>query len=140
MKVTIDTSELSDLAQTLIKEAPQQAARAAHTVTVAQSGQVQTRARAAAPRDRPWLASQGIKRKAGKDAGGSWAIIYTIPDPRGRAVGFYVEYGTSRMAPQPFMTPAVAPAQASYPAALAAAIDPFGGAGGGGSAPADDGG
>jgi HK97 gp10 family phage protein len=119
--------------------APDQAVRAAHAVTVAESTQVQNRAKAAAPRDRPWLSTQGIRRKSGSDGKGSWSIVYTVPDPRGRAVAFYVEYGTSRMPPQPFMTPAIEPAHATYPAALAQAVDPFGGSGGGGgSSPAAD--
>jgi HK97 gp10 family phage protein len=127
MKIDIDMSELSDLAEELIKVAPERAHSAAHSVTKAESAATQTRAKTAAPRDRPWLATQGIRRKSGKDAQGAWSIVYTIPDPRGRSVAFYVEYGTSRMPPQPFMTPAIEPAHTSYPAALSEAVDPFGG-------------
>lgn len=137
MNFDIDTSELSALARHLVAEAPRQAVRAAHAVTVAESMQVQSRAKAAAPRDRPWLSTQGIRRKSGMDGQGSWSIVYTTSDPRGRAVAFYVEYGTSRMPPQPFMTPAIEPSHASYPAAISKAVDPFGGGGGGGgTAPA----
>jgi HK97 gp10 family phage protein len=133
MRVSIDMSELDDLADVLQK-APAQAESAVHAVTLAEGKAVHTRAKAGAPRDRPWLASRGIRRKSRKEGGGSTSNVFTVPDPRGRPVGFFVEYGTSRMPPQAFMEPAIAPSQASYPAAVLAAIEPFSNASTGGTA------
>lgn len=138
MNVDIDTSELTSLARDLMDAAPKQAAAAVHRVTLKEAVGVQSRAKAAAPRDRPWLSTQGIRRKSGKDGAGSWSIVYTTPDPEGRRSAFYVEYGTSRMPPQPFMTPAVAPSHESYPAAIQAEVDPFGKDSGSGSESGDD--
>lgn len=58
-----------------------------------------------APKDRPWLGvlGQGIRY----DTGGLSRRIYSPLDPEGNAVGLHVEYGTSFMAPQPFLTPAL---------------------------------
>lgn len=127
MKVEIDMSELSDLAQTLLTDTPKQAMRAVKKVTVVETRAMKSRAQAAAPRDRPWLAQQGIRMKTFNNPDGVAGNVYTVPDPKGRSVGFYVEYGTSRTPPQPFMQPAVTPAEGTYPAAILAAVDPFAG-------------
>jgi HK97 gp10 family phage protein len=125
MRVDVDMSELADLGKTL-GESAAQAMTAVHSATLAEGKQVHARAKAGAPRDRPWLVT-GIRRKTRREANGSSVNVYTIPDPRGRTVAFYVEYGTATTAPQPFMQPAVAPALETYPAAIAKVVDPFGG-------------
>jgi len=125
MRIDLDIRELRRLADDLGK-APKQAATDAYKVTVAESSTVHSRARAMAPRRRPWLSPQGIRRKSGRDAKGPWSIVYTAPDPRGRPVGFFQEYGTSKHPPQPFMTPAIEPAHQSYPDAIAKAVNPLG--------------
>jgi HK97 gp10 family phage protein len=135
VKVDIDFSELSKLAQELITQTPKQAKAAARKVTTAQGRLVKSRARSAAPKDRPWLAG-AIRSKAWNNPDSVATSVYAeATDPEGRPVAFVVEYGTSKMPPQPFMEPAIAPAHESYPAAVLAAIDPFeapGGDGGGG--------
>lgn len=138
MKVSIDMSELTDLGQTLLRDAPKQAETAVRAVTIAEGRSVKSRAQANAPRDRPWLAQQGIRMKTWRNPEGPAVNVFTIPDPEGRDVGFYVEYGTSRMPPQPFMEPALTPAEASYPAAVMAAVDPFASTSGAGVAESGD--
>lgn len=132
MNVTVDMSELSELAQILINEAPMQAIGAARKVTTAEARKVKARAQAAAPRDRPWLAG-AIRQKTWTNPESVAASVFVEgADPEGRAVAFYVEYGTSKAAPQPFMGPAIASSHESYPPAVLAKIDPFGSPGGGG--------
>lgn len=135
MKIEVDMSELSDLAQTLLQESPKQAMVAARSVTVAETRAMKSRARAAAPRETGWLASKGIRMKTFTNRDGVAGNVFTVPNPEGRDVGFYQEYGTSRNPPRGFMAAAVAPAGESYPAAVLAAIEPFeppGSDGGGG--------
>lgn len=133
MKVDIDMSELSDLAQTLLNDTPKQALAAARKVTNAEGRQVKSRMQAAAPRDRGWLASH-IRQKAWTNPDSVASSIYAESlDPEGRPVAFVQEYGTSVMPPQPFAEPAIAPAHESYPTAVLGAIDPF-------AAPGSDGG
>jgi hypothetical protein len=135
VKVEVDMSELSDLAQTLLNETPKQAMSAAKKVTIAETRAMKSRAQAGAPRDRPWLAQQGIRMKTFTNPNGVAGNVYTTPDPEGRPVGFFVEYGTSVTPPQAFMEPALTPAESTYPTAVLAAVDPFGsdpGDGGGG--------
>lgn len=125
MKFDADFSELADLGKILSEDATGQAAAATRQVTIAEARQVKSRARAAAPRDRPWLAN-AIRQKTWSSGINTRTHIYAEAlDPEGRASPFYVEYGTSRTPPQPFMGPALQPALTSYPAALLEAIDPF---------------
>lgn len=135
MRIEVDMSELSALGRQLIEEAPRQARNAARKVTTAEGRQVKSRAQAAAPRDRGWLAQSGIRSKAWNNPGDVATSIFTVSDPEGRAVGFYQEYGTSRHPPQAFMEAGIGPAHGTYPPAVLAAIDPFakpGPTGGGG--------
>jgi len=70
------------------------------------ANRVAARARDFAPKDRPWLATtEGITVRAD---GRFTRRIGTGADPRGKPVGFMVEYGTSKMAPRPFMRRALA--------------------------------
>lgn len=61
-----------------------------------------TGARADAPRDRPWLATQGIRVTG---AGRLSRAMSSGPDPRGKPVALFVEFGTVKHPPQPFMYP-----------------------------------
>lgn len=124
MSVTIDISELEGLADLLLK-APDQAALVAHVAGVEVGGQVQSRAQAAAPTDRPWLSTQGIRRKSWKDTRGSHTDIFTVPDPEGRPEGIFVEYGTSITPPQPFLAIQASWAEAAFPAVILSKIEPL---------------
>lgn len=124
--VKFDVSQIDALAKDLATKAPKQVVRAGRSVTVNEIKAVQDRAKANAPRDRPWLATQGIRRKTYVNKGNILGRAYTVPDPEGRPVGWFVEYGTSKMAPQPFMLPALTPSEQSYPAKIAEAIDLLG--------------
>ena len=135
MKIDIDTSELSAFARQLINDAPKQAEQAVRQATIAEGRAMKSRAIAGAPRDTGWLAATGVRMKTWKNRDGVAVNVFTIPNSEGRNEGFYQEYGTSRHAPQPFLLPAVIPAESSYPAAVLAAVNPLekpGGDGGGG--------
>lgn len=128
MKLNIDVSELRELSRTLIKDAPDQAIAAGRAATIEEARLIKSRARSAAPKDRPWL-SGAIHQKSWKNPNSVATNVFVeAEDPEGRRVAFYVEYGTSKAAPQPFMGPAIAPSQTSYPAAVLAKIDFFGAA------------
>lgn len=60
-------------------------------------------ARADAPRDRPWLATEGIAVAVDQER--LTRAVTTGADPNGKPVGLFVEFGTSRMAPRPFLYP-----------------------------------
>lgn len=130
--IEIDVSEIEQLETDLRTKAVAQMRSAARKVTATELKALQDRAKANAPRDRPWLATQGIRRKTRSDSQSVSGDVFTVSDPEGRPVGFFVEFGTSKVPPQPFMLPAVAPAQQSYPDAISRAIDPLTTSGGGG--------
>lgn len=109
----------------MLRIAPEQAARAVRAATIAEARQVKARAKAHAPRDRPWLATQGIRQKTFRDGANTTSSIYVTRDPEGRNVALYVEFGTSASPPQPFLGPAIAPSEKAYPAAVMAVVDPF---------------
>lgn len=125
MKVDIDMSELSELAQTLIRDTPKQAIVAGRGATQKEARGVKSRARAGAPKDTGWLSSQGIRMKSFTNPDNVATNVFTVPNPEGRDVGFYQEYGTSRNPPVGFMQAAISGAESTYPAAVLAAIEPF---------------
>lgn len=107
MSVSLDASEVASLAKHLRRAAPRLAPeleaildRRAHAAV--------TEARATALADavepRPWLGTpEGIVVRRGR-------LVRTIVsprDPEGQSVGYRIEYGTSVMAPRPFLGPAV---------------------------------
>lgn len=102
----VDASEVHDFAKELhlVPEMHRVAVGRAvkhHTDAVAQ------RARTNAPKDRPWLSTpDGIQESFGFIGGNAVGSVWSGADPRGEFVGFRVEYGTSFMAPRPFMLPA----------------------------------
>lgn len=125
MKVEIDMSELSELAQTLMRDTPKQAIVAGRTATQKEGRAVKSRARAGAPRDTGWLAGEGIRMKSFTNPDNVATNVFTVPNPKGRDVGFYQEYGTSRNPPVGFMQAAISGAESTYPASVLAAIEPF---------------
>lgn len=101
--VVVDMSELDGLAE-LIAAEPFKAAAVGHAAVKAIGAQVDTRAEAAAPRERPQLATKLIVHKTWKDSKGSHTDVFTVPDDEGRPVGMFREYGTSVLPPQAFLT------------------------------------
>lgn len=123
-EIRLDTSELDRLAKDLASlEEPKR--KEAVAVTQQIGAQVASRARAAAPRDRPWLATSGIHRKTWRPRDGVHVDVFTGEDERGVNVGFYAEYGTSDTAPQPFLTPQIGWAATELERELAQILDPF---------------
>lgn len=124
MSVNIDFSEFEGMADLLRAEGPKVAVLT-HAATIAVGGQVKARAKAAAPQDRPWLSTDGIFVKTRKDELGSHSDIFTVDDPEGRPSAIWVEYGDHNTPPQPFLAIQSQWAEAAYPAAIAAKVDPL---------------
>jgi HK97 gp10 family phage protein len=125
VNIDIDVTELLDLAGDLENIAPKQMRNAMRAVTKAETAQVLSRARAGAPKDRPWLAGPGLRKSMRTYGDAVVGSVYSPPDPEGRPVAVFVVYGTSKMAPQDFITPAMSPSEATYPPAILAAIEPL---------------
>ncbi len=131
MNVDLDMSEVLDLANDLENVAPKQMKNAVHRVVRAETTQVRSRAQAGAPKDRPWLSTgAGIKQSLRTYGDAIVGSVYSPPDPEGRPVAVFVVYGTYKMAPQDFITPAMSPAEGTFPPAVLAAIDPLSGSAG----------
>lgn len=124
MTVEFDLTEVDGIAH-LILAAPALANEAAYRAAQKVGHEVKRRAQAAAPRDRPWLATDGIRMKSWRFAIGSHVDVYTTPDPEGRPVGFFVEYGTADTPPNPFLSSQMAWAADKFHEAVLAAIDPL---------------
>lgn len=127
--IDLDVSEILDLADDLEKVAPKQMKNAVRKVVRAETTQVRSRAQAGAPKDRPWL-STGIKQSMRTYGDAIVGSVYSPPDPEGRPVAVSVVYGTAVMAPQDFITPAITPAESTFPPAVLAAIEPLSGSAG----------
>lgn len=125
--VDIDLSEVRNLAA-ILEGAPEQAAKVAHEAGIAVGTVMQAGAKAAAPRDRPWLATKGVRRRTWKSKEGSHTDVFTIPDDEGVNVGFFVEYGNSVTPPDPFLSSQMATGGPAYEAAIIAGLDPLAGA------------
>lgn len=125
MSLDIDFSEVQKVADRIGLE-PAQAVKHLRAAAVTVGRQATARAKQAAPKDRPWLATSGIRQKTWSDRNGAHTDIFTVPDPEGRPVGFFVEYGTSDTPPQPFLTPQVAWAEPELHAEVLRRIDPLG--------------
>lgn len=124
--IDIDMSEILELAHDLETIAPKQVVNAGRQVVRSERDEVRGRIRAGAPKDRPWLAgSWRASMRTYSDA--IVGSVFSTPDPEGRMVAVFVIYGTSKMPPQDFLTPAMTPAEASFPPAVLAAIDPLSG-------------
>ena len=104
MSISFDSEDLDALRDALKAEA-KAVQDAAYQAGIEVSAEVARRARAAAPKDRPFLSTaSGIRTKAWRDRRGSHSDVYTAQDSEGRNVGFFVEYGTSDTPPNPFLT------------------------------------
>jgi len=139
VKIDIDASEIYKLAKDLDQAAPKQIRRAARKVVVSEIGKVLTHAKSDAPKDRPWLATQGLRRRTSSYPDAVLGTVYSVPDKKGRPVGFFVLFGTASTAPQDFFAPALAAAERTFPAAALAAPEPLSGDGGGGGGGEDGG-
>lgn len=129
--IDIDMSEILELAHDLETVAPKQMKNAVRKVVRAERDQVRSRIQAGAPKDRPWLAgSFKVSLSTYPDA--IVGSVYSTPDPEGRMVAVFVVYGTADTAPQDFITPAMSPAEGTFPPAVLAAIEPLSGSSGGG--------
>lgn len=135
----LDVSEILKLANDLENVAPKQMLAAAKKVTVKETKALHDRAKSAAPRDRPWLATQGLKRSVKRYPDAVVGTVYGVSDPRGRPVAFFAIYGSATAAPDDFLAEAAAPSRNSYPDAVLDAMDPLSGSSGGGD-PGGDGG
>lgn len=130
MSLDLDVSELYDLARDLGKAGEAKRAESVRAVQVI-AADTQRAAKAAAPRDRPWLSRSGIRRKTWAGRDGVHVDVFTTPDPdhggdeARRNVGFYVEYGTSDTAPRPFLGPQMPGAAQRLVEELAEVLDPF---------------
>ncbi len=130
MNIDIDVSEILELANDLANVAPKQMKNAVRRVVRAETAQVRSRAQAGAPKDRPWLSTGGIQQSLRTYGDAIVGSVYSPPDPEGRPVAVFVVYGTSKMAPQDFITPAMSPAEGTFPPAVLAAIEPLSGSAG----------
>lgn len=98
-----DTSELHRFSVELA-QAPEGTSRKLSGSLTRHARQVAEKARGSAAEDRPWLATaEGIKY----DTRGLSRRIYSPPDPRGKPVGLFYEFGTSKMAPRPLLAAAL---------------------------------
>lgn len=120
-RVVFDASEVDDLAK-LIEAAPDEAGKAARAAGVKVARKVVARAKQDAPADRPWLSRQGVTQRTWSDREGSHTDVFTTVDPKGRPVGFFVEHGTSKTAPQPFLTKQMGWAGAEFAREVQAAL------------------
>jgi hypothetical protein len=94
------------LSEDLRKIPLQQTLRIAASIG-ANTRMIAAQARAAAPKDRPWLSTEdGLRTDVGKVGAELRGAIYSPRDPKGQSVGYRVEYGTSTQPPQPFLMPA----------------------------------
>ena len=124
--IEMDMSEVAKLAP-IFAAAPAQAIRASALAGSAVAREIKARAQAAAPRgETGWLATDGIRMSSGRDTVSTHAEVFTVTNEHGRNEGFYVEYGTSHMAPQPFLVPQMAWAAPAFFATVTAAVDPLG--------------
>lgn len=124
--IDFDVSELHGLAAVL-DAAPEQASKAAHQAGIAVATAVQKAAKAAAPRDRPWLATDGIRRRSWRTKGSSHSDVFTVEDERGVNVGFEVEFGNSVTPPNPFLGNQMVWAGPAFEEAVIAGIEPLAG-------------
>lgn len=111
--VDIDLSEVDRLAKT-IGAFPEQADKVAAVAGETIGALVESRAKAQAPKGRPWLSVGGIVTRSWAAKGASHTDVLTIEDEDGVNVGFEQEYGNSTMPPQPFLTQQLAWAGPAY--------------------------
>ncbi len=127
--IDLDMTEIFALADDLLNVAPKQVVNAARKAVRAERTAVRGRIRSGAPKDRPWLAgSWRMSMRTYPDA--VVGSVFSTPDPEGRMVAVFVVYGTSKMPPNDFIEPAMAPAEASLGPAVLAELEPLSGSAG----------
>jgi len=98
-----DTSDLRKFGVELA-EAPKGTSRKISGSLTRHTRQVAEKARASAAQDRPWLGTaEGIRY----DTRGLSRRVYSPPDPDGKPVGLFYEFGTSDMPPRPLLLAAL---------------------------------
>jgi hypothetical protein len=123
--VKIDTSELEALTKRIAADHLKVFATTRQATKEA-GDELAERARAAAPRDRPWLATEGIKTQLRSRGTISVRVdVFAINDPERGPIGLWQEYGTVHIPPQPFLGPQVPWAEVAYPVAVNATLDPL---------------
>lgn len=125
MTIQIDFSEVRELARKVGAE-PERAVKRMRAAAITVGRKVKAKAQQDAPKDRPWLATSGIRQKTWADRGGAHTDIFTVPDPEGRPVGFFVEYGTHDTPPQPFLSTQMVWAAPEFHDEVLRRIDPLG--------------
>lgn len=119
MRVDVDVDELRQLAKSQRSVMAELTPQLERTLTT-KARAVAARARAEAPKDRPWLGTTDgiVVRK-------NMALRRTIispRDPEGQSVGYRVEYGTSEQPPRPFLGPALVEQRDSFNSEMMAAL------------------
>ena len=111
MSATFDDSELRDFSRHLQK-APKHVHDDVERLLDKHAGNAARAARDNAPRDRPWLSTpEGLVVQSPDK------LVRRIVSPldgEGQSVGYRVEYGTSMMAPRPFLGPAIRKARQAF--------------------------
>lgn len=103
MDSMFDDRELRKFADDL-QAAPKKIEKPIDDLAETHAQRIAAAARAAAPKGRPWLSTpEGLRVVK---AGEMDRRIVSPRDPRGESVGYRVEWGTSIMAPRPFLIPA----------------------------------
>lgn len=126
MAVEFDVGEVEGISR-LILASPKQASKAAATAGKVIGAEVKKRAQQDAPTDRPWLSKHGVRVRTWRFADSSHTDVYTTTDDEGRPVGFFVEYGTNDIPPNPFLSKQMAWAADAYHEAVVAGIEPLAG-------------
>ena len=119
MSATFDDKDLRDMAKHL-KSAPEEVRNDVVKLLDKHAKNAAREARAAAPKDRPWLSTTKglqVRRPAALvrrivsplDPAGQTPL-----DPEGQSVGYRIEYGTSVITPRPFLGPAIRKARDDF--------------------------
>lgn len=111
MRVELDTSELRSLS-THLRSAGTRLEPALEGLLDIHATRAAAGGRAAAPKNRPWLSTTaGIVVETRRPL---TRTIVSPLDPRGRSVGYRVEFGTSEQPPRPFLGPALDAERADF--------------------------
>lgn len=104
MSVDLDMTQVAKFAEDLRELGAEVAPKISGSLTRHANATARA-ARAAAPKDRPWLSTKdGVKVLV--DQAKFTRLIYSGKDEDGESVGYRVEYGTSVQQPRPFLIPA----------------------------------